>query len=444
MTPPPHHDTPDEDGAHGSPHRARLFGYAVIVLTFGGLGGWAATARIDSATVAPGVVTLEGSRKVVQHLEGGIVSRIHVREADAVRAGQILVSLERVEARSDVARLSQRLHDARAVEARLLAERARAARLTPPAELTAAARTDPRLARTLRTQQALLDDRLAIHATHTEILNFRLEQLDSQRAGLERQRAALERRIDLHTDLIARLDRGNARGVVGSNALSERQDALIRIEATLGEVMAEQARVGVAISETRLTLLQLRQEFQERTHVGLEDIRTRIAEIGEHLTVARDTLARTDIRAPSDGVVQAIKVTTEGSVIRPGEVLMEIVPQDDSLLISARVAPVDIDNVRPGQRSEVRLVAFNARLTPVVLGRLESVSRDVIAPAAPDQEPYYLARVRVAPETLSEDMRTGLTPGMPADVVIVNGERRVLDYLISPLGDAIARAFRER
>jgi HlyD family type I secretion membrane fusion protein len=284
---------------------------------------------------------------------------------------------------------------------------------------------------------------LAIFSSEQEILRFRIEQLEGQRAGLALQKDAYERRLKLQRELVERLSRGAESGVIENNVLTGRKDALIQVEASLGEAISDEAQVGVAISEARLNQLKLSQEFKERANRELRDIQTDLKEIRENLTVAQDIYHRTEIRAPSDGVVQDIRVTTEGSVIRPGEILMEIVPPDDNLLIASRVSPLDIDNVMPGQESEVRFSAFKAKLTPVVLGYVESVSQDIITPERSDEEPYYLARVRVPEENMSEEMRQGLTAGMPADVVIVNGERSVLNYLVSPLTDAIALSLRE-
>ena len=199
----------------------------------------------------------------------------------------------------------------------------------------------------------------------------------------------------------------------------------------------------MAKSEAQLSLIQLRQEFLERTNLELKEVQAQITELREALKVAENTFVRTKIRAPASGTVQNVSVTTEGSVIRPGEVLMEIVPQDDRLLITARIAPIDVDNVSAGQEAEVRFASFNTKLTPVILGRVETISNDVITPESPQEPPYFLGRVRVAEENMSDEIRAGLTPGMPADVVIINGERTVLNYLVSPLVDAIAKSMGE-
>jgi len=426
---------------YSTPQRVSRIGYVIILLTFGVCGGWASYAKIDSATVAPGTVELEGHRKVVQHLEGGIIQAIHIQEADSVKEGDVLVTLESIEASSNMERIRNRLQEAMAIEARLLAEQALESTISFPTSLSNT--PSEALQKVLKLQRIILADRVSIFSSEKELLLFRIEQLEGQQAGLRLQKDALERRLELQVALVERLSRGAASGVVQNNLLTRRKDEMIQVEASLGGAISDHAQVGVSIAETKLNQLKLRQKFKERANMELRDIQTELEELRESITVAEDIHYRTNIRAPSDGVVQNVSVSTDGSVIRPGEVLMEIVPPDDNLLVIGRVSPIDIDNVEPGQKSEVRFTAFNAKLTPVVLGYVESISQDVIIPDRNGDEPYYLARVRIPEENLSEDMRQRLTPGMPADVVIVNGERSVLNYLVSPLTDAIAVSFRE-
>jgi HlyD family type I secretion membrane fusion protein len=387
-------------------------------------------------------VALEGDRQIVQHLEGGIVEKIMVREADSVEQGDTLVILESIETRSNLERVSNRFNEQSVIEARLLAEREFESSITFPETMLTDA--TPELLEVMRTQDNILSDRLSIFSSQTEIGNFQIDQLQGQITGLEQQRNALERRLELHSSLLDRLTQGQELGVVVRNSLAEKMDTLIQIEAALGETTTEISQVGVRISEARLNLLQSRQQFLERANVELQEVRTQLTDLGESMKIAEDTFLRSVIRAPSSGTVQNVTVTTEGSVIRSGEILMEIVPQDDKLLVLARISPSDVDNVSPGQQAEVRFSSFNTKLTPVVLGLVETVSDDVITPDNPQEPPYYLGRIRVAEEDMSDVVRAGITPGMPADVVIVNGERTVLNYLVSPLVDAISKSMREQ
>jgi len=419
-----------------------LFGFVIVFLTFGVFGVWAAVAKLDSAVVAPGTVSLEGNRKVVQHLEGGIVEDIRVDEADYVEKGDVLLRLSDVEARSNLEVVSTRLRLARITEARLLAERSVADEITLPEDLVDQ-KARPALQSAIADQKELFADRRSILQSRIEILDTRIEQTREQISGLELQRDALERRLENYRTLVDRMTEGSQQGLVQTNILSQRQDELIQIEADLGRVISEIATAKNSISETELQRLQARQEYRERASTELEEVRSQISEYQERAKVAQDVLTRTELTAPDSGTIQNLKVHTEGSVIQPGDVLMELVPRDERLIINARVSPTDIDNVQPGLETEVRFTAFKARLTPIVLGRVETVSNDVIEPQNSQEPPYFLARVHVADEDIADDVRERLTAGMPADVVITSGERSVLTYLSAPLMDAVRKSMTE-
>lgn len=425
-----------------SPKPVALMGYFIIFLTFGVFGGWAAVAKLDSAVVAPGTISLEGNRKVIQHLEGGIVEEILVKEADRVTEGQVLLRLRSVEARSNVEVLKTRMNILRVIEARLLAERSLADSIDFPADLATRA-DDATIAAAIADQEKLFADRRSIVKSQTDILANRVAQVKVQIEGLELQKSALERRIRNFTTMIERMRDGVGRGLIEANLLSQREDELIQIEANLGQIISEIAQARNVIGEAELQALQVRQEYQERANTDLEQIRGEISELRERIKVAEDILARTEIRAPGSGSIQNLKVHTIGSVVRPGEVLMELVPQNEQLVINARVSPLDIDNVAPGLSTEVRFTAFKTRLTPIMLGSVESVSSDVITPDNPNMPPYYLARIAVDETEIPEEIRGRLTPGMPADVIITTGERTVAHYIVSPLMDAVRKSLIE-
>ncbi len=418
-----------------------LFGFAIVFLTFGVFGVWAAVAKIDSAIVAPGVISVEGNRKVVQHLEGGIVEEIHVSEADAVNKGDVLLRLSAVEAHSNLEVVRTRLDLARIIEARLLAERSAAEEMILPERLVDSER--PSIRGVIDDQLELFADRRSLLQSRVEILDSRINQTHEQIAGLNQQRDALERRLANYRDMVDRMTEGSSQGLVQTNLVSQRQDELIQIEADLGRVISEIATAKTAISETELQRLQATQEYRERANSELEEVRSQISEFEERVKVAQDVLARTEVLAPGSGSIQNLKVHTVGSVIRPGDVLMELVPEDERLVINARVAPIDADNVFPGMEAEVRFTAFKARLTPFVLGTVESVSKDVIEPENPQDAPYFLARIHVADEDIDDDVQARLTAGMPADVVVTGGERSVLTYLSAPLMDAVRKSMIE-
>ena len=427
---------------HRSIRPVVILGFAIVFVTFGVFGGWAAVAKIDSAVVAPGTISLDGNRKVVQHLEGGIVDEILVKEADLVVEGQPLLKLNSVESRSNLQVLTYRLDLSRVTEARLLAERGLSDTIELPLDLTGEY-ISAALTSAIQDQMGLFEDRRLILQSQTEILSSRVEQTHEQIDGLELRRSALERRLENYQELVDRMRGGVERGLIQNNLLAQREDELIQIESDLGGIISEIAQAKNLISETKLQALQVSQEYRERANLELDTVRGEISELQERVVVARDVLERAVITAPASGSVQNLQVHTIGSVVPPGDVLMEIVPKDEQLIITARIMLTDIDNVAPGFDTEVRFSAFKARLTPIVLGEVETVSDDVITPSNPNEPPYYLARIHVPEERIDDEIRDRITPGMPADVVITTGERTVAHYLTSPLMDAVRKSLLE-
>lgn len=424
-----------------SPKPIALMGYILIFLTFGVFGSWAAVAKLDSAVVAPATISLEGNRRVVQHFEGGIVEDILITEATAVEAGDVLIRLSSIEARSNLEVFSARLDVARMVEARLLAERAVKEEVIFP--MDAVSGNSDVIDAVVADQKDLFKDRRLILKSQQDILSARVEQIKVQIQGLELQKSAFERRIENYTEMLVRMREGEKTGNIAGNILAQREDELIEIEANLGQVISDIAQARATIGETELQQLQLTQEYRERASTELEQFRAEISELEQRMTVAADVLDRTEIRAPSSGTIQNLKVHTIGSVIRPGEILMELVPEDEELIINARVSPIDKDNVAVGLETEVRFTAFKTKLTPIMLGRVDTVSGDVITPDNTNEAPYFLARVTVDEEDIPEEIRDRLTAGMPADVVITTGERTVMNFIVSPLTDAVRKSMIE-
>lgn len=425
-----------------SPKPIAIMGYAIVFITFGVLGGWAAVAKLDSAVFAPGTISLEGNRKVVQHLEGGIVEEIRVKEADMVNEGDVLLRLSGVEAYSNLEVIKTRLNMARVAEARLLAERKMADRIDLPDDIDPDTASKD-LKAVIADQRDRFKARRSIMKSRTDILSSRVDQTKEQIEGLELQKSALERRVENFSHMVERMRSGQEKGLVQSNVLSQREDEMIQIEASLGQVISEIAQARNVISETELEALQIKQEYRERANSELEEVRSEISELEQRKTVAEDILGRTEIRAPGSGTIQNLKVHTVGSVIRAGDVLMELVPENEELIVNARVSPRDIDNVSPGLETEVRFTAFKTKLTPIMLGKVESVSNDVITPENPQEMPYYLARIDVDDKDVPKDIEGRLTAGMPADVIITTGERTVLNFIASPLLDAVRKSLIE-
>ena len=425
-----------------SPKPIAIAGYVIVLITFGLFGGWAAFAKIDSAVLAPGTIALEGNRKVVQHLEGGIVVDILVDEADTVSEGDVVLRLRKVEADSNLKVVQTRLDVARIVEAQLLAERRMADTVELPDYLK---KNDLSTAvqAAIDDQKDLFEDRRSILTAQLDILSSREEQVNEQIKGLEIQKSAMNRRLVNFENMMERMRSGEEKGLIQANILAQREDDKIQIELSLGQVVSEIAQAKNLINETGFEKIQIEQEYQQRANKELEEVRAEISELEQRKKVAEDILTRTEIRAPGSGTIQNLQVHTIGSVIRPGDVLMELVPENEELIVNARVSPRDIDNVSEGLSTEVRFTAFKTRLTPIMLGHVRSVSNDVITPDNPQELPYYLARVEVDEKDIPEEIGGRLSAGMPADVIITTGERTVANFILSPLLDAIRKSLIE-
>lgn len=416
-------------------------GYAIIILIFGGIGGWAATARLDSAVIAPGRVVLEGNRKAIQHLEGGIVSEIHVREGDWVQEGDLLVEMDRVVERSDLELLALRRSVGRVMEARFLAERDLDDTITFPEEVLQS--THPEVLVAVADQTTTFQSRQLILDSQRSVLQARIEQLNAQVDGLELQRQAIVRRLEIQGDLLDRFRQGGESGVLGLNELAQREDNYIQLEAQLGGILSEIAQIRLRQNETEMQLVQAEREYRERASSEIDTIRQELAELNERIVIAEDRLARTYIRASATGTVQNVSVHTEGSVVSAGATLMEIVPENERLLVSVSIAPHYIDSVELGLLTEIRFSGITEQTPEVAFGRVQTVSRDILQPENPNEPPFYLGRIEINEETIPDHLLPRITAGMPVDVIINTGERTVLTYLFDPLSDAIRMSMRE-
>lgn len=424
-----------------NPKPFAVAGYTVILLTFGVVGGWAATAQLDSGVIAPGTIDVASNRKEIQHLEGGIIEEILVSEGESVSAGEVLMRLNDVQARSNLRVYSIRLHIAQAMEARLLAERRMEDSFQLPGKIEVDA--NPEVKAAINDQQEIFRDRISILKSQNDILNSRIDQLHKEFEGLEVQKASYQRRADILQERLDRLRPGLESGVVQANLFSSYEEEYVEVKANVARMDTEKAKVEKTIGETKFQIIQTQQEFKERANSEYKEVSGQIKELVEHIKVAENVLARAEIRSPVDGFAQNLRFHTTGGVIRPGEVVVEIVPVEDRMVINARVSPIDIDSVRPGLVAEVKFSAFASRFMPIVTGEVDSVSKGTIVPTDQRQTPYYLARINVSKGMVPDEIEERLTAGMPADVIISTGERTVMDYLTSPLTDAIRKSMRE-
>jgi HlyD family secretion protein len=419
-----------------------ITGYAIIISTFGVAGGWAAVTEIDKAVVAPAFVAVESNRKVVQHLEGGMVSEILIKDGQAVREGDVLFRLDDTQVGASLEVVRNQLDAALALEARLVAEREERDRIEWPNELKER-HASPGVSRIIGDQMAQFTDRSNSIRGQVNILEERITQLRTSIEGMAREKASTEQQVAYIHEELAGLRELRAKELIPLTRLLTMERERTRLEGVIGRSIASIAQAESQIGEAGLQIVQLRQKFREETAAALLDVRQKIADYREKLTVAQDILRRVEIVAPRSGNVQGLKVFTVGQVIRPGEQLLEIVPKDEHLVIHAQFSPNDIDTIHVGQKAEIRFPAFHALKPPVMFGNLESLSRDRLTDEA-TRQPYYLGFISLREAEIPEELRSRLRAGMPAEVIVASGERTVLSYIVNPLSNHMRKSFTEQ
>lgn len=423
--------------------RPARVGFALILVFIGGFVAWGLTVPLAGGAVATGVISPDGSRRTVQHLEGGIIASLAVRDGDKVSVGQPLVTLESLQARTVFNALLNQHHTLVATQARLRAEQAGRAEVEFPAEVQAAARSDAELGTILEGQRSMFATRRAAHESRREVLRQKIEQSHQQIRALEAQVASAARQVSLVADELQGKEQLLQRGLVPRPEVLRLQRVQAEIQGRWGEHTGMIARTRQLIGETEMQILAADAERADKIAEQLDKVRVELASVTERLQSSRDVLARTAITAPVSGRVVDLRFKTVEGVIRGGEPILDIVPDEEMLLIDARVLPNDIDVVHAGLAAEVRLTAYSSRGLPRITGHVRTVSADRLVEQAGSQ-PYYLARVEVAREELEKlGSAVQLMPGMSAEVLIIRKERTMVDYLLEPLREAFRRSFRE-
>ena len=421
--------------------RTMIFGTVVIALFFGAFGVWSAFAPLESAAIAQGDLSVSGERKTVQHLEGGIVTDILVREGDAVAVGQTLILLDDTRARARFFQLQGRNRSAVALKARLEAERDGLEQVRYPGWLrqaVAEAGADDFITtqdRIYRARAESLDNRTAIYRQ-------RIAQLREEATGVTQEIAAQDRQIALLANEVESIRVLVTKGFEGKSRMLSLERRKAEIEGERANNRARVARVQQRIGETRLAIVELGNTNLNEVVAELRDVEARMSDLRESLSTARNELSRTRIVAPVEGTVVNLRVFTRAGVVRPGQPLLDIVPSGADLVIVARIAPTDIDSVSPDLPAQVRLTAFSHLTTPILTGTVLQVSADSLNDERTGVA-YYEARVALdsgQPELAS----LKLQPGMPVEVMIITGKRTALDYLLKPIVASFGRALREQ
>ncbi|MCK5831886.1 MAG: HlyD family type I secretion periplasmic adaptor subunit [Methylococcales bacterium] len=417
----------------------RAIGVVVVILTLGVFGTWSMLAPIDSSAVAPGVIAVKSHKKSIQHLDGGIVKHILIKSGDLVESGDILLKLDDTQAKAQL-EISKGLYiSLLAQQARLIAEREQSKTIDFPSIL---AKDNTREINAKALQEQIFLTRKMSYKGEVSVLTQRIDQLKSKKEGLNQQQKSKHTLILSYQEEINDLTALLKEGFADKNRLRDVQRSHTLKQGEVAQLSADIASINIKIGETKLQILQITREFQENVARKLDEINTKIIDSEERVIALQDKVLRTDIRAPSSGRIMGLKKHTEGGILAPGEIILNIVPQGESLIVDAQVSPMDIDRVHVGLLAKVRLSAFKQALTPVVEGELTTLSADRLIDEMTGA-PYFSAQIELTLESYEKLEDFELLPGMPAEVLINTGERTVFEYLTQPISNAFSRAFIE-
>jgi HlyD family secretion protein len=420
-----------------------LAGSALIGVFVIGFGAWSVMAPLESAAVAVGSVVSESSRKTVQHLEGGIISAILVHDGDQVTAGQTLIRLDDTKARTTLLALRGQLWDAKAREARLVAERDGAATIDFPADLLAQ-QSEPAVAAALAGQQKIFDARRSLVESKTAAIGERINQVHEEINGHQAEVVALEKRVALLQEEVGGVKQLVASGLERKSRLLQLERDLADADGKRGDTLAQIARAKQTIAEAEIDILSLQNDRQKDVADELRETQKKGHELAEQVQAAADVLARDDVKAPENGTITDLRVHTPGGVISPGEALLDLVPEADRLVVEVQVRPEDIDRVREGLPAQVRLLPYKQRRTPLLNATVIYVSADRLVDKRTERS-YYTAKLRIDEKELAAlGGEVKMVPGMPSEAMIQTGETTVAAYALSPILDSFHRAFREK
>ncbi len=420
-----------------------LFGFVAITVFFGTFTVWSTLAPLSRAAVAPGLIQVEGTRKTIQHLEGGIVREILVKNGDVVHQGQVLMRLDDTASDSTTASLRAIRWSMMAQAARAQAELAGEDKITFPSTLMEAAKNDPYAVEAIQAQQILFGSQQAGLQSQIKVLDLRAEEAKSLVDAADGQLKSLQRQLDLIDTEIADVAGLLRSGLETKPHLYALQRTLAQLLGNRNDAFAERARAETQISEARAQITQLRNQKTQAASDELRDANVKVIEASEKLRAAEDVSTRRTIVAPDDGTILNMRFFTIGAVVRPGEAVMELVPSHDRLVADVRIQPHDVDDIHTGMSAEVRFPAFSSRLTPYLNGTVT-----YIAPDATDDEKahmtFYRAQVEISEQELKRlPQQEKVIAGMPVQVEILAGKRSLLQYLIQPMMNSFSRAFHE-
>jgi HlyD family secretion protein len=421
--------------------RIAMASILTVVLGFGGLGAWAALTPLDSAVSAQGLFISAGKRKTVTLLDPGILSQLLVKEGEAVTAGQPLLLLDDVQLRGGMNQVKAQYWGAVAKATRLRAETQDQRQLVMPDNLLAAAAADPTIAGLMRAEQTLFASRWDTFDGNARVSARKIEQLQSQLASLQTQMISLDKRTALTQEEARTVEYLRKDGLETKSRSLDLQRAVAELEGGMADAAGRYKEAGQAIEQTVSELTNYAETRRSDSAKDLQETEAAIADAAQRLHSAEDLLNKQKVLAPETGIVTDIKFFTPGSSITAGQPVLDIVPADERLLVEAPVMPIDIEHVHVGQRVNFRLSAYKAHRVPTVEGRLVYVAADRQQDA--QGNPFFLVRAELDRDALKPFPGVLVYPGMPADLLIVGGERSALNFLISPILDGMRHGMRE-
>ncbi|HLC08014.1 MAG TPA: HlyD family type I secretion periplasmic adaptor subunit [Methyloceanibacter sp.] len=416
-------------------------GLVALVLVGGGLGAWAAIAKLSGAVVAGGTLVVESSVKKVQHPTGGVVGELLVKEGSHVEAGEIVIKLDETQTRANLQVVANGIDELLAREARLDAERNGATKVEFPEQLLSRI-SEPNVEKAVTGEQRHFGFRLESREGQKKQLRERIDQLKQQIQGYTEQTEAKKKETDLVKRELVGVRTLYDKQLVPETRINALEREAARLEGERGQLIAAMAEAKGKISEVELQMIQIDQDMRSQDAQEIADVRAKLSELTERRVAAEDQLRRVDIRAPLAGTVHQLSMHTVGGVIGPGEQIMLIVPHAEALTVEAKVSPADIDQLQIGQIAALRFSAFNQQTTPELFGNVSRIAADLTEDQRSGAS-YYVVRIAIDADSLRQLQGLKLVAGMPVEVFIQTGSRNVLSYLIKPLEDQAARAFRE-
>jgi HlyD family secretion protein len=419
-----------------------IVGIAVALFLIVGIGGWAFRTELSGAVTASGSVVVDSNVKKVQHLTGGIVGELLVREGDRVQAGDTVVRLDDTVLQAGLAIVTKGLDEMRARKARLVSERDGTDEMVFPSDMIGRMPSSE-LAAAMESERKLFDLRRAARQGQKSQLRQRIAQLEDEARGYGALQAAKTEEIELIQRELGGVQSLWEKKLIPINRLTMLEREAARLKGELAQSISSSAQVRGKISEIELQIIQIDQELSSEVAKELREMDGKIGEFVERKVTAEDQLKRIELRAPQSGIVHQLGIHTIGGIVSPADPVMLIVPESDLLSVEAKISPQDIDQLYLGQATSLRFSAFNQRTTPEIQGAISRISADVSSDQRTGQN-FYTARIAIPADKLVRLGNVKVLPGMPAEIFARTYDRSVLSYFTKPLTDQIVRAFRER